>query len=75
MTRRPLRAHLPRRTEQTLRMIQDSETILRLLTDGAVATPIGPNTTLRIDANRAATFPTELVDEVRRRMQEAANGR
>lgn len=68
---RPAKPFLPPRTRQVAVDVQDAETIARLLMGGAVETPLGGNTILRVNENRAATFRTELVTEVKRRMREA----
>lgn len=51
---------------RVLGSIQDAETIRRYLDAGAVETPIGPQTVLRVDINRWGKFPTELVEQVKR---------
>jgi hypothetical protein len=60
---------LPKATVDTLRAVQDRQTIRMALSNGATATPIGAVTHLRLPGqDRAQQFPTELVDDVRRTM-------
>jgi len=62
--RRP-KPSLPKATIETLRATQDRQTIRMALANGAVATPIGAVTHLRLPGqDRAQTFPTAMVDSV-----------
>jgi hypothetical protein len=64
--------HISKPLERPLRSIQDAQTIRALLARGCVATPIGATTTIRLDIGSAQSFPTALVDQVRREMERDA---
>lgn len=67
---------LPKRTKAILDASAERMKIRMLLSNGAIVTPIGPRTILRIPGSQMAQqFPTELVDAVLRdRMARAAGG-
>jgi hypothetical protein len=66
---RRTKPNLPKATLDTLRMAQDIQTIRMAMSNGAVATPIGEVTYLRLPGQeRAQQFPTTLVDYVRQRI-------
>lgn len=72
--RRPFRSGgqaLPKRTERTLREAQDRLTIARMLDAGAVETPIGPETHLRLASGGYAKFASVLVEDVKRTRRQA----
>lgn len=52
------------RTRETLLDVQQRDTIRRMLDQGGIATPIGPNTTIRLDTGGVGTFPSALVEAV-----------
>jgi hypothetical protein len=67
----------PQPVSQAVRRVlidaQDRQTIRMALLNGATATPIGPVTHIRLPGRQdSMQFPTEMVDEVRRGMDEAA---
>lgn len=65
MTRyRPAKPSLPRRHVETLLDVQQRQTIRRMLDAGGTATPIGPNTHIRIPSGGVGTFPSRLYEEV-----------
>lgn len=73
MTRRgrPTLASLPKRTRAILDDVAQRTTIRSMLANGAIATPIGPVTHLRLPGRQdSATFPTEVVDDVERAIAE-----
>lgn len=58
---------LPRRTEHTLREAQDAITIAIMLDQSAVETPIGAVTHFRLPSGGSASFPSALIEHVKRR--------
>lgn len=65
---------LPKATIDTLRAVQDRQTIRMALANGATATPIGAVTHIRLPGqDRAQSFPTEMVDDVQRAMRGGEN--
>lgn len=52
------------RTRDTLLDVQQRQTIARMLDAGGVATPIGPNTIIRLASGGVGTFPTPLYEAV-----------
>lgn len=67
MTRRAPKAYpIPQRTKNVLLETEQRMTIRRMLSQGGTVTPIGPDTHIRIPSGGFGTFPTELVDAVRR---------
>lgn len=52
------------RTRETLLDVQQRQTIGRMLDAGGVATPIGPNTIIRLASGGVGTFPTALYEAV-----------
>jgi len=62
--RKPGQPPVSRRTKATLLDAQQRITIARMLDQGGIATPIGPNTTIRLDTGGVGTFPSALVEAV-----------
>ena len=70
--RRASKPPVPKATMDTLRLVQDRQTIRMALSNGATATPIGAITHIRLPGqDRAQQFPTELVEDVQRAMRKA----
>ena len=55
---------ISRRTAETLLDVQQRQTIARMLDAGGIATPIGPNTIIRLATGGVGTFPTPLYEAV-----------
>jgi hypothetical protein len=55
---------MARVTRDKLAEAQQRSTIARMLDLGGVVTPLGPNTTIRLDSGGFGTFPSRLVAEV-----------
>lgn len=64
MKRRPGPPPISRRAAATLLDVQQRQTIARMLDAGGIATPIGPNTIIRLSTGGVGTFPTPLYEAV-----------
>lgn len=78
MTRRPTRhgtKPLPKRTAAILANSAERMKVMMLLSNGAIATPIGPVTYLRMAGSELVQeFPSELVEQVERERMAFAAG-
>jgi hypothetical protein len=66
--KKPGPAPLPKATRDVLHEAQDRQSIRAMIERGAVLTPIGATTHLRLDTGGYAAFPSALVEDVRREM-------
>ena len=68
--RKPGPAPVSQRTRNVLHDAQDRQSIRIMLANGAVLTPIGATTHLRLASGGYAAFPTAMVEDVQKAIAE-----
>lgn len=75
--RKPGPPPVSKRTAATLLEVQQRQTVKRMIEQGGIVTPIGPNTHIRLPAplNGFGTFPSHIVEDVQHAFAGSGSGR